>query len=73
MVSDTRCYELRCEGKVIGGFVADLWRIRAACYSTAGTVHVEKVERGAARVVGSGGNAGRGASPTAGKREGFSF
>jgi hypothetical protein len=24
-----RCYELRCEGKVIGGFGAELWRIRA--------------------------------------------
>jgi threonine dehydratase len=59
--------------------VADLWRIRAACYSTrgatvpAGTVHVEKVERGAARVAGSRGNAGRGTSLTADKREGFSF
>jgi hypothetical protein len=39
----------------------------------AGTVHVEKVERGAARVAGSRGNAGRGASLTADKREGFSF
>jgi hypothetical protein len=64
---------------VIGAFVVDLWRIRAACYSTCGatvpvgTVHTEKVERGAARVAGSRGNAGRGASPTAGKREGFSF
>jgi hypothetical protein len=59
--------------------VADLWRIRVACYSTrgatvpTGTVHVEKVERGAARVAGSRGNASRGASPTAGKSEGFSF
>jgi hypothetical protein len=59
--------------------VADLWRIRAACYSTRGatvptcTIHVEKVERGAARVAGSRGNADRGASPTASKREGFSF
>jgi hypothetical protein len=34
---------------------------------------MEKVERGAARVAGSRGNAGHGASPTAGKREGFSF
>jgi hypothetical protein len=25
-----QCYELRCEGKVIGGFEADLWKIRAA-------------------------------------------
>jgi hypothetical protein len=24
------CYELRCEGKVIGGLEADLWKIRAA-------------------------------------------
>jgi hypothetical protein len=24
------CYELRCEGKVIGGLGADLWKIRAA-------------------------------------------
>ena len=38
------------------------------CYSTAGTVH-----RAAAARVGGAGNAGRGASPTAGKREGISF
>jgi hypothetical protein len=25
-----KCYELRCEGKVIGGLEADLWKIRAA-------------------------------------------
>jgi len=45
------------------------------CYSTAGTVHEMagcEGERAAARVGGAG-NAGRGASPTAGKREGISF
>ena len=42
-------------------------------YSTAGTVHeVCEGERAAARVGGAR-NAGRGASPTAGKREGISF
>ena len=38
------------------------------CYSTAGTVH--RAASRAARVLGE---AGRGASPTAGKREGISF
>jgi hypothetical protein len=42
---------------VNGGFVADLWRIRVACYSThgatvpAGTVHVERLRERGARVV----------------------
>jgi hypothetical protein len=41
---------------VIGGLGADLWKIRAAALQyphaivAAGTVHAEKVERGAARV-----------------------
>jgi hypothetical protein len=40
----------------------------------AGTVHVRERGRGlAARAVRDAGNASRGASPTAGKREGFSF
>ena len=45
------------------------------CYSTAGTVHeMEGCEgEGMAARVGGAGNAGRGASPTAGKREGISF
>jgi hypothetical protein len=39
-----------------------------------GTVHMRERDRGlAARAVRGAGNAGRGASPTAGKREGFSF
>ena len=45
------------------------------CYSTAGTVHEmegREGERAAVRVGGAG-NAGRGTSPTAGKREGISF
>jgi hypothetical protein len=54
MICDARgsCYDLRCKGKVIGGFGVDLWRIRVASYSThgatvaAGTVNAEKVERG---------------------------
>jgi hypothetical protein len=43
---------------VIGGLGADLWKIRAVALQcpratvAAGAVHVEKVERGAARVVG---------------------
>ena len=55
-----------------------LWRKKERLlprYSTAGTVHeaaAAKGERVAARVGGAG-NAGRGASPTAGKREGISF
>jgi hypothetical protein len=40
----------------------------------AGTVHELEADRGpAARAVRCAGNASRGASPTAGKREGFSF
>jgi hypothetical protein len=39
---------------------------------TAGTVHVREGEARRLRLRGAG-NAGRGASPTAGKREGFSF
>jgi hypothetical protein len=41
---------------------------------TAGTVQMREIGRGpAARAVRGAGNAGRGASPTAGKREGFFF
>jgi hypothetical protein len=46
------CYVLRCEGKVIGGSGADLWKIRNTALQypratvAAGTVHAEKVERG---------------------------
>ena len=45
------------------------------CYSTAGTVHKMEGREGekAAARVGGAGNAGRGPSPTAGKREGISF
>jgi hypothetical protein len=41
------CYGLQCEGRMIGGLGADLWRIRAETYSTcgatvpAGTVHAQ--------------------------------
>jgi len=43
------------------------------CYSTAGTVHRRRAARARERRLGLGGagNAGRGASPTAGKREGI--
>jgi hypothetical protein len=63
---------------VIGGFGADLLKLGLLRYSTrgaivpAGTVHVEKAERWRLGLEGRR-NAGRGASPTAGKREGFSF
>jgi hypothetical protein len=44
------------------------------CYSVRYTVHELGRDRGpAARAVRCAGNAGRGASPTAGKRESFSF
>jgi hypothetical protein len=44
------------------------------CYSVLGTVHELERDRGpAARAVRGTGNAGRRASPTAGKRKGFSF
>jgi hypothetical protein len=44
------------------------------CYSVVGTIHVGKSGRGpVARAVRGAGNVGRGASPTAGKREGISF
>jgi hypothetical protein len=60
------------------GFGDDLWKLGLLRYSTrgatvsAGTVHVEKAERGRLGLGGAG-NDGRGALPTAGKREGFSF
>jgi hypothetical protein len=56
---------------------ADLWRIRVARYSTcgatvaAGTVHAEKVERGAARVAGSRGTPAAGLRPWPTKEKGF--
>jgi hypothetical protein len=65
------CYwdrEERVEGSGVGATVP------AALQYRAGTVRVR--ERGggpAARAVRGAGNAGRGASPTAGKRQGFSF
>jgi hypothetical protein len=43
------------------------------CYSTRGYCSRERGRVLAARAVRGAGNAGRGASPTAGKREGFSF
>ena len=45
------------------------------CYSTAGTVHEMAAARAREQRLGLGGagNASRGASPTAGKREGISF
>jgi hypothetical protein len=56
---------------------ADLWRIRVASYSTrgatiaAGTVHTEKVERGAARVPGSRGTPAAGLRPRPAREKGF--
>jgi hypothetical protein len=44
-----------------------------ACYSTRGYCSRERDGGPAARAVRGDGNVGRGASPTAGKREGFSF
>jgi hypothetical protein len=74
---ECNCYELRCEGKVIGGLEADLWKIRAAALPypratvAAGTVHAEKVERGAARVDGSQGTPAAGLRPRPAREKGF--
>ena len=65
----------RLLGAVVAPCSSCVFKVTAAdalqyprCYSTAGTVH----GMAAARFWGVG-NAGRGASPTAGKREGVSF
>jgi hypothetical protein len=56
---------------------ADLWRIRVASYSTrgatvaTGTVHAEKVKRGATRVVGSRGTPAAGLCPRPAREKGF--
>jgi hypothetical protein len=54
---------------VIGGLGVDLWKIRAVALQypratvATGTVHAEKVERGAARVAGSQGTLAAGLRP----------
>jgi hypothetical protein len=48
-------------------------REERCCYSTSRYCSRERNGGPAARAVRGAGNAGRGASPTAGKREGFSF
>jgi hypothetical protein len=71
------CYEQRCEGTVIGGLEADLWKIRAAALQypratvAVGTVHAGKVERGAARVAGSQGTPATGLRPRPAREKGF--
>jgi hypothetical protein len=71
------CYELRCEVKVIGVLEADSWKIRAVALQypratvAAGTVHAEKVERGADRVVGSQGTPAAGLRPRPAREKGF--
>jgi hypothetical protein len=62
---------------VIGGLGVDLWKIRAAALQypratvAAGTVHVEKAERGAARIAGSRGTPAAGLRPRPTREEGF--
>jgi len=69
MVSDTRCYvAARIERRESRGATAADALQNPRRYSTAGTVH-----RAAARAARALGEAGRGASPAAGKREGISF
>jgi hypothetical protein len=70
-------YELQCQWKVIEGFGADLWGNQGCmlqylrCYSTRDYCSCPGLWR---RLGWRGSrNAGRGASPTASKREGFSF
>jgi hypothetical protein len=56
---------------------ADLWRIRVVSYSTrgatvaVGTIHAEKVKRGAARVAGSRGTPAAGLRPRPAREKGF--
>jgi hypothetical protein len=62
---------------VIGGLEADLWKIRAAALQypratvATGTVHAEKVERGAARVAGLQGTPAAGLRPRPAREKGF--
>jgi hypothetical protein len=62
---------------VIGGLEADLWKIRAAALQypcatvAAGTVHTEKVERGAARVAGLQGTPAVGLRPRTAREKSF--
>jgi hypothetical protein len=64
---------------VIGGLGADLWKIRAAALQypcatvAAGTVHAEKVERGAARVAEALGTLAVGLCPRPTREKDFSF
>jgi hypothetical protein len=57
--------------------VADLWRIRAACYSTrsatvpAGTVHVERLRERGARVAETLGTPAAGLRPRLAREKGF--
>jgi hypothetical protein len=63
---------------VIGGLGADLWKIRAAALQypratvATGTVHVEKAERGAARIAGSRGTSAAGLRSRPAREKGFS-
>jgi hypothetical protein len=70
------CYELRCEGKVIGGFGTDLWKLRplrysTTCYSTHGTVHVEWLRERGARVAEALGTPAAGLRPRPAREKGF--
>jgi hypothetical protein len=62
---------------MIGGLGADLWKIRPAALQypratvATGTVHAEKVEREAARVVGSRGTPTAGLRPRPTREKGF--
>jgi hypothetical protein len=64
-------WAVRIERGEARGAAAELhypWR-----YSTTGAVHVKRGRGPVARAMRGAGNTGHGASPTASKREGFSF
>jgi hypothetical protein len=65
------CGAIGIERRESRGAVAELQYPRATV--PRGTVYARETRGPAARAVRGAGNAGRGASPTAGKREGFSF
>jgi hypothetical protein len=71
----TNCYELRCEGKVIGGFGVDLWKLGLLRYSTRGATipRVLFTPRvvAAARVVRARGTPAAGLRPRLAREKGF--
>jgi hypothetical protein len=72
---EAECYELRCDGKVIEGFGADLWKLGLLCYSTRGAT-VQRVlftprVVAAARVGGAQGTPAAGLHPRPAREKGF--